>query len=166
MKNALRVAIVLVVGLVWVMACRPKGPASRPMGQVPATVPAYQAAPTNRHVGAAEATGDDGSGPSFPLRPPATTALSAIALVNQKDEIVSVLDNGATVIVKRVSFPGDGGARLCADGRRLLRTSGWAAGLSHLLEHLVAGGSSQRRSEAENRNLLPADWQQLQCLHQ
>ena len=26
--------------------------------------------------------------------------------------------------------------------------------MSHLLEHLVAGGSSERRTEAENRNLL------------
>ena len=74
-------------------------------------------------------------------------------LVNEKDEIVSVLRNGMTVIVKRVPSPvvavrgvvGTGGVY---EGKWL------GGGLSHLLEHLVAGGSNERRTEAENRNLL------------
>ncbi len=74
-------------------------------------------------------------------------------LVNQKDEIVSVLINGMTVIVKRAASPavavrglvGTGG---CYEGKWL------GGGLSHLLEHLSAGGSNERRTEAENRNLL------------
>lgn len=76
-------------------------------------------------------------------------------LVNQKDEIVSILYNGAVVITKRVSSP------VCAV-RGYVHTGGiyegrWlGGGLSHLLEHLVAGGSSQRRTEAQNRNLLQA----------
>jgi zinc protease len=74
-------------------------------------------------------------------------------LVNEKDEIVSVLRNGLTVIVKRVPSP-------VVAVRGLVGTGGvyegkWlGGGLSHLLEHLVAGGSSERRTEAENRNLL------------
>lgn len=74
-------------------------------------------------------------------------------LINQKDEIVSVLRNGATVIVKRVPSP-------AVAVRAYIHTGGvyegkWlGGGLSHLLEHLVAGGSNARRSEAENRNLL------------
>lgn len=67
-------------------------------------------------------------------------------LVNKPDEIVSVLKNGVTVIAKRVPSPvvavrgyvGTGGVY---EGKWL------GGGLSHLLEHLVAGGSSQRRTE-------------------
>jgi zinc protease len=74
-------------------------------------------------------------------------------LVNQRDEIVSVLTNNLTIIVKRVPSP-------AVAVRGLVGTGGvyegkWlGGGLSHLLEHLVAGGSSERRTEAENRNLL------------
>src|SRR5207249_2143064 len=73
-------------------------------------------------------------------------------LVNERDEIVSVLRNGLTVITKRVSSP-------VTSVRGYVQTGGvyegkWlGGGLSHLLEHLVAGGSSQRRTEAQNRNL-------------
>ena len=75
--------------------------------------------------------------------------------VNQKDEIVSTLENGLTVIAKRVSSP-------VVTVRAYVYTGGvyegkWlGGGLSHLLEHLVAGGTTQRRTEAENRNLLQA----------
>ncbi len=74
-------------------------------------------------------------------------------LVNEPGEIVSVLRNGITVIVKRVASP-------AVAVRGLIGTGGvyegkWlGGGLSHLLEHLVAGGSNERRTEAENRNLL------------
>lgn len=73
--------------------------------------------------------------------------------INQKDEIVTMLRNGMTVITKRVSSP-------VVAVRGYVRTGGvyegqWlGGGLSHLLEHLVAGGSSERRTEAENRDLL------------
>jgi zinc protease len=74
-------------------------------------------------------------------------------LVEQSGEIVSVLKNGMVVIAKRVSSP-------VLAVRGYVRTGGvyegkWlGGGLSHLLEHLVAGGSSQRRTEAQNRDLL------------
>lgn len=74
-------------------------------------------------------------------------------LVNQADEIVSVLENGLVVIAKRVDSPA---VSVCG----FAHTGGvyegkWlGGGLSHLLEHLVAGGSSERRTEAQNRDLL------------
>ncbi len=74
-------------------------------------------------------------------------------LVNEKDEIVSILRSGVTVVVKRIASP-------VVAVRGLVGTGGvyegkWlGGGLSHLLEHLVAGGSCERRTEAENRNLL------------
>ena len=74
-------------------------------------------------------------------------------LVNQADEIVAVLENGLVVIAKRVSSP-------AVAVRGYVYTGGvyegrWlGGGLSHLLEHLVAGGTTERRSEAENEQLL------------
>lgn len=74
-------------------------------------------------------------------------------IVSRPDEIVSVLDNGLTVIARHVDSP-------VLAARVHVRTGGvyegpWlGGGLSHLLEHLVAGGSCLRRTEAENRNLL------------
>ena len=74
-------------------------------------------------------------------------------LVSESDEIVSVLKNGLVVITKRVPSP-------VLSVRGYVKTGGvyegkWlGGGLSHLLEHLVAGGSSQRRNEAQNRDLL------------
>ena len=76
-------------------------------------------------------------------------------LVSQRDEIVSVLRNGLVVITKRVASP-------------VLAVRGYAftggvyegkwlgGGLSHLLEHLVAGGSNGRRTEEQNKQLLQA----------
>ncbi|HSU65484.1 MAG TPA: pitrilysin family protein, partial [Tepidisphaeraceae bacterium] len=76
-------------------------------------------------------------------------------LVSEKDEIVSVLDNGLVVITKRVASP-------VVAVRGVAFTGGvyegkWlGGGLSHLLEHLVAGGSNGRRSEEQNKELLQA----------
>ncbi len=73
--------------------------------------------------------------------------------VNEKDEIVTTLRNGLTVIVKRV--PGKVVTVRCHVRTGSVYEGKWlGGGLSHLLEHLVAGGSTQRRTEAENRNLL------------
>ncbi len=74
-------------------------------------------------------------------------------IVDQRDEIISVLKNGMTVILKRVPSP-------VVAVRGYAMTGGvyegkWlGGGLSHLLEHLVAGGSNGRRTEAQNRDLL------------
>jgi zinc protease len=74
-------------------------------------------------------------------------------IVDQPDEIIEVLDNGMTVIAKRVPSP-------VVAVRAYAKTGGvyegkWlGGGLSHLLEHLVAGGSNERRTEEQNRNLL------------
>src|SRR5690348_114327 len=76
-------------------------------------------------------------------------------IVSQKDEIISVLKNGLIVITKRVASP-------VAAVRGYAFTGGvyegpWlGGGLSHLLEHLVAGGSNGRRTEEQNKELLQA----------
>src|SRR5882724_10916024 len=76
-------------------------------------------------------------------------------LVNERDEIVTRLINGMTVIAKRVPSP-------VVAVRGYAFTGGvyegkWlGGGLSHLLEHLVAGGSNGRRTEEQNKELLQA----------
>jgi zinc protease len=86
-------------------------------------------------------------------QPAVDHAAERYRLVNQPDEIVAVLDNGLTVICKRVDSP-------VAAVRAYAMTGGvyegkWlGGGLSHLLEHLVAGGTNDRRTEAQNRDLL------------
>src|SRR5579863_7288951 len=76
-------------------------------------------------------------------------------LVSEKGEIVSILKNGLVVITKRVASP-------VLSVRGYAFTGGvyegkWlGGGLSHLLEHLVAGGSNGRRSEEQNKELLQA----------
>ncbi len=75
-------------------------------------------------------------------------------VVNEKDEIVSVLDNGLTVIAKRVPASPVAAIRGYALTGGVYEGKWLGGGLSHLLEHLVAGGTTERRTEAENRNLL------------
>jgi zinc protease len=77
----------------------------------------------------------------------------AYRLVDKPDEIVSVLKNGLVVITRHMATPvvavrGETWTGGIYEGKWL------GGGLSHLLEHLVAGGSSERRTEAQNRDLL------------
>lgn len=74
-------------------------------------------------------------------------------IVQDADEMVCILDNGLVVIARRLPSP-------AVTVRAYIRTGSayegkWlGGGLSHLLEHLVAGGTTEKRTEAENRNLL------------
>jgi zinc protease len=76
-------------------------------------------------------------------------------IVSERDEIISVLRNGMTVIVKRVPSPVVAVRGYCLTGGAY--EGKWlGGGLSHLLEHLCAGGSNDRRTEEQNRNMLQA----------
>ncbi len=89
---------------------------------------------------------------------PATTravdyGAESYRLVSKPDEIVSVLNNGLTVLVKRVPSPVVA-VRAYAQTGGVYEGKWLGGGLSHLLEHLVAGGTNRRRTEEQNRNLL------------
>ncbi len=88
--------------------------------------------------------------------PTATTQAASYEryrVVSEPGEVVTTLTNGMTIIAKRVATP-------VVAVRGYVKTGGvyegpWlGGGLSHLLEHLVAGGSSRNRTEAENRTIL------------
>lgn len=74
-------------------------------------------------------------------------------IVSSPEEIIAVLANGTTVICKRVSSPAVSVRGYCYTGG--VYEGRWlGGGLSHLLEHLVAGGSNEKRTEQQNRDLL------------
>ncbi len=103
--------------------------------------------------GPAQAKASPPTNPEAPATRPSGYGKEEYRIVEQPDEIVSRLKNGAVVIAKRVPSP-------AVAVRGYVYTGGvyegpWlGGGLSHLLEHLVAGGSSVRRTEAQNRDLL------------
>jgi zinc protease len=74
-------------------------------------------------------------------------------VVADKDLVCTVLKNGLTIIGKRISSPVLSVQGLCHTGS--VYEGKWlGGGLSHLLEHLLAGGTNLRRTEAQNRDLL------------
>ncbi|HYO09362.1 MAG TPA: insulinase family protein [Tepidisphaeraceae bacterium] len=129
--------------------------AGKPQAAESATGDAAPGAPTVEPRGATAPTaGARAARPPIPQEPAAKNyGVEQYRLVSQSDEIVSVLKNGMTIIAKRMPSP-------VLAVRGYVYTGGvyenrWlGGGLSHLLEHLVAGGSSQRRTEAKNRDLL------------
>ena len=135
-----RVLIVSALLAVGALGCQPKQIASAPNidnGPVSLLVDSPNAANTSEK---SKPAGSDYNAESY-------------RLVSQNDEIVAVLKNGLTVITKRVASP-------VVAVRGYAFTGGvyegkWlGGGLSHLLEHLVAGGSNGRRTEEQNKELL------------
>jgi zinc protease len=77
----------------------------------------------------------------------------AYRVVADKDLVCTVLKNGLTIIAKRISSPVVSVQGLCHTGS--VYEGKWlGGGLSHLLEHLLAGGGNERRTEQQNRDLL------------
>jgi zinc protease len=98
---------------------------------------------------------DRAEAPLAPATQSAAYAEEHYRVVNRPDEIVSVLDNGMTLIARRVQSPACAVRGYCWTGGAF--EGKWlGGGLSHLLEHLVAGGSNGRRTERQNLDLLQA----------
>lgn len=160
------VILSLFVGASFMMAgCQPPGqptPTPAPSPTVPQATPQRtSAARGDRIILAAEASSQAPKGTTG-SETAAGKSVSASGysaeshrIVSGKDEIVSVLRNGLVVITKRVASP-------VVAVRGVALTGGvyegkWlGGGLSHLLEHLVAGGSNGRRTEEQNKELLQA----------
>ncbi|MGA2499786.1 MAG: pitrilysin family protein [Tepidisphaeraceae bacterium] len=101
--------------------------------------------------GTKEVAGRDVAGPAVSSREDFSRELHRT--VYGPDEAMVQLANGMVVIARRASTPvvtvrGYVNAGSLYEGKWL------GGGLSHLLEHLVAGGSNGRRTEEQNRDLL------------
>jgi zinc protease len=150
---------------VLIAGCQPPGqptPTPAPQPTVPQATPQRtSAAHSDRVILAADAAGDAPKGTAGSETAAGKGvnhngySAESYRLVSEKDEIASVLRNGLVVITKRVASP-------VVAVRGVALTGGvyegkWlGGGLSHLLEHLVAGGSNGRRSEEQNKELLQA----------
>ena len=77
----------------------------------------------------------------------------AYRVVADKDLVCTVLKNGLTIIAKRIPSPVVSVQGLCHTGS-VYEGKYLGGGLSHLLEHLLAGGGNARRTEQKNRDLL------------
>jgi len=73
--------------------------------------------------------------------------------IDSADEIVAVLGNGATVIARRMPSPVVS-VYGCVRAGSMHEGEWLGGGLSHLLEHIVAGGDNDRRTAQQNRDLL------------
>ena len=77
-----------------------------------------------------------------------------IRLVDRPGEIVAVLDNGMAVIVKENHTAPVATVRLYVRAGSIYEQNKLGAGLTHLCEHLLAGGQTENRSETESTKLL------------
>ncbi len=75
-------------------------------------------------------------------------------LIDQPDEIVAVLENGMTVMVKENHTAAVASVRLYVRAGSIYEHEHLGAGLSHLFEHLLAGGATEKRSEEESQKRI------------
>jgi len=77
-----------------------------------------------------------------------------IRLINRSDEIVAVLENGMVAIVKENHTAPVAAVRLYVKAGSIYEQEFLGAGMSHLFEHLLAGGATKDRTEKQSRELI------------
>ena len=77
-----------------------------------------------------------------------------VRYINQPTEIVARLENGMVAIVKEHKTAPVAAVRLYVKAGSIYEQEHLGAGLSHLFEHLLAGGATETRSEAESLKVL------------
>lgn len=75
-------------------------------------------------------------------------------LVDKADEIVELLPNGMLAIVKENHTAPVASVRLYVRAGSIYEQGQYGAGLSHLFEHLLMGGETKNRTEAESRAII------------
>ncbi|MFO8012550.1 MAG: pitrilysin family protein, partial [Phycisphaerae bacterium] len=121
---------------------------------------------------AAEGIGESPA-PSGEGAPPAAQGEAATAAAPAQEGIVTRLDNGLRVIVRERHLGGMAAFRVYVGAGSLNEGRYMGAGASHFLEHLVSGGTTADRTEAEIREALQAvgaqtnahTSKQFQCFH-
>src|SRR4051812_10860762 len=176
MQAKIAAVLLMLLGLLIAVGCQPAPPpkpVEMPVSRTPGRASNEEmvsAAPAGRasSLGGGSGAGADvatASSTQPSTKPTVTTKFGGeqFRLVSESDEIVSVLQNGMVVIVKRVPSP-------VLAVRGYVKTGGvfegkWlGGGLSHLLEHLVAGKLAAPQRSAESRS-PSAHRQQFQRLH-
>ncbi len=90
-----------------------------------------------------------------PATQPADRPLSALQLiVDRPDERVAVLSNGLTLILKAHRTAPVVAVRMYCKTGSIYEQEYAGAGISHLFEHLLHGGATTTRSEAESERIL------------
>ncbi|MDD4891870.1 MAG: pitrilysin family protein, partial [Phycisphaerae bacterium] len=87
-------------------------------------------------------------------QPANVVPLGESRLVDRPDEIISRLDSGLTVIVKRYAAAPVVSVRMHVKAGSIWEDRYAGAGISHLFEHLLHGGATPGRSQEQSEKLL------------
>lgn len=89
-----------------------------------------------------------------PATQPAEPLRISSRMVDRPDEVVARLSNGMRVIVKQYKVSPIVAVRMYVHTGSIYEDPHLGAGLSHLFEHLLAGGATSTRTEQQSRDLL------------
>ncbi len=128
-------------------------PATPPNSQQDDPTVTTSDASTNNERFSPSADAHAGGDPSLMAPPPSRIGVES-RLVDRPDEIITVLGNGMTVLVKRYPAAPVATVRMHVRAGSIWEDQYVGAGISHLFEHLLHGGTTERRTEAESRRLL------------
>lgn len=85
---------------------------------------------------------------------PAEPLKVSARMIDRPDEVVALLSNGMRVIVKQYKVAPIVAVRMYVRTGSIYEDPHLGAGLSHLFEHLLDGGTTSTRTEAQSRQLL------------
>ena len=86
--------------------------------------------------------------------PQVSRTAQEVRLVDKPGELVVVLENGMTVIVKENHTAPVAAVRLYVRAGSIYEREHLGAGLSHLFEHLLAGGATKNRTEEQSQKII------------
>ena len=86
--------------------------------------------------------------------PQVSRTAQEVRLVDKPGELVVVLGNGMTAIVKENHTAPVAAVRLYVRAGSIYEHEHLGAGLSHLFEHLLAGGATEKRSEEASQKII------------
>lgn len=88
-------------------------------------------------------------------QPASTPGLAErVRLVDEEDLVVVVLENGMTAIVKAGGVAPVVATRMYVATGSIYEQEYLGTGISHLFEHLLSGGTTERRTEEESKELM------------
>jgi len=89
-----------------------------------------------------------------PKAPAAPWTARENRLIDTPDEIVAVLENGMVAIIKKYPLAPVAAVRLYVRTGSIYEQDHLGSGISHLFEHLLAGGATKNRTEKQSRETI------------